>query len=227
MDIHKPKPWHGVREFLKEYVIIVVGVLTALGAEQGAEWLHVQTEVREARAALRQDMGRSLRTLTLEAREDGCWPGLMDAMEAWAKGEAPKPTWPGVLQQSAGGTAAWETAKAGAVPHMSQDERLTLARYYYAIENQQVIIYRQVLNDLELRGYLERDSLDPQEAHALIRLIGQVRANIQGESRNLPDILALGRKLGAGPGPKNPAYEARVDRLCGAFPLKSTATGGP
>ena len=29
MDIHKPKPWHGMREFLKEYVIIVVGVLTA------------------------------------------------------------------------------------------------------------------------------------------------------------------------------------------------------
>ena len=35
MDIHKPKAWHGVREFLKEYMIIVVGVLTALGAEQG------------------------------------------------------------------------------------------------------------------------------------------------------------------------------------------------
>lgn len=32
MDIHKPKPWHGVREFLKEYLIIVVGVLTALAA---------------------------------------------------------------------------------------------------------------------------------------------------------------------------------------------------
>ena len=37
MDIHKPKPWHGVREFLKEYVIIVVGVLTALAAEQAVE----------------------------------------------------------------------------------------------------------------------------------------------------------------------------------------------
>ncbi|MDB5442210.1 MAG: hypothetical protein JWP73_586, partial [Phenylobacterium sp.] len=33
MDIHKPKPWHGLREFLKEYAIIVVGVLTALAAE--------------------------------------------------------------------------------------------------------------------------------------------------------------------------------------------------
>ena len=42
MDIHKPKPWHGVREFLKEYVIIVVGVLTALAAEQGVEWLRWQ-----------------------------------------------------------------------------------------------------------------------------------------------------------------------------------------
>lgn len=40
MDIHKPKPWHGFREFLKEYLIIVVGVLTALGGEQGVEWLH-------------------------------------------------------------------------------------------------------------------------------------------------------------------------------------------
>ena len=34
MEIHKPKPWHGFREFLKEYLIIVVGVLTALAGEQ-------------------------------------------------------------------------------------------------------------------------------------------------------------------------------------------------
>ena len=218
MDIHKPKPWHNVREFLKEYAIIVVGVLTALGAEQGVEWLRIQTEVGEARTALRQDMGRSLRTLTLEAREDACWPGLLDAMEAWAKGHAPKPTWPGVLQQSLGGTAAWETAKTGAVPHMGLEERLSFARHYYGIENQQVLVYRQVLSDLEFLGYLERDNLDPQEAHALIRLVGQVRANISGESRNIPGMLALGRKLGAEPGPRNPAYEARVDNLCKAFP---------
>ncbi len=49
MDIHKPKPWHGFREFLKEYVIIVVGVLTALGAEQGVEWLHWRHEVEAER----------------------------------------------------------------------------------------------------------------------------------------------------------------------------------
>src|SRR5579864_6640258 len=52
MDIHKPKPWHGVREFLKEYVIIVVGVLTALGAEQGVEWLHWRQVTADAREVI-------------------------------------------------------------------------------------------------------------------------------------------------------------------------------
>jgi hypothetical protein len=30
-------------EFLKEYAIIVIGVLTALAAEQAVEWLHWQS----------------------------------------------------------------------------------------------------------------------------------------------------------------------------------------
>ena len=55
MEVHKPKPWHGLRGFLKEYVIIVVGVLTALAAEQGAEWLHWRGEVVQAEGDLRGD----------------------------------------------------------------------------------------------------------------------------------------------------------------------------
>jgi hypothetical protein len=52
MDIHKPKPWHSAREFLKEYAIIVIGVLTALGAEQAAEAAHWSKSVREARNSI-------------------------------------------------------------------------------------------------------------------------------------------------------------------------------
>ena len=32
VEFHKPKPFHNWREFLKEYVIIVLGVATALAA---------------------------------------------------------------------------------------------------------------------------------------------------------------------------------------------------
>ena len=58
MDIHKPKPWHGVREFLKEYVIIVVGVLTAIAAEQAVEALHHREIVARGEDALRDNFAR-------------------------------------------------------------------------------------------------------------------------------------------------------------------------
>lgn len=59
MDIHKPKPWHNLREFLKEYFIIVLGVITALAAEQAVAWLHWQGEVKVARQALHAEIVRN------------------------------------------------------------------------------------------------------------------------------------------------------------------------
>jgi hypothetical protein len=60
MEIHKPKPWHGWREFLKEYVIIVMGVLTALGAEQAAEAVHTARKAAEAEALVREEFARNI-----------------------------------------------------------------------------------------------------------------------------------------------------------------------
>jgi len=60
MDIHKPKPWHGAREFLKEYVIIVVGVLTALAFEQTVEWLHWRHVAAQAQERLVADTRQDL-----------------------------------------------------------------------------------------------------------------------------------------------------------------------
>ena len=56
MEIHKPKPIHNWREFLKEYAIIVLGVLTALAAEQAVEWLHWQSEVPAARDSIQAEI---------------------------------------------------------------------------------------------------------------------------------------------------------------------------
>jgi hypothetical protein len=57
MDIHKPKPFHGWRGFLKEYGIIVLGVLTALGLEQVVEKLHQAEQARLAEHAMRLELG--------------------------------------------------------------------------------------------------------------------------------------------------------------------------
>jgi len=218
MEIHKPKPWHGLREFLNEYLIIVIGVLTALAAEQAVEALRVGSEVREARAAIHAEMRVDLRKLLLEQREYACYASRMAAMAAWARGDAPRPK-PGVGPLFEGlSSNAWETAKTGAVPHMGLDERLALGDFYGGIDNQlsMIRLLRQQSN--ELAGYLDRDKLDPEEGHALARLSAQVRAYLHAESRNIPGLLSAGARLGVQPGPPVADREARIDALCAAYP---------
>jgi len=53
---HKPKAVHGWREFLAEYAIIVLGVLTALTAEQVAEHLRWEGAVASGRDALHREL---------------------------------------------------------------------------------------------------------------------------------------------------------------------------
>jgi hypothetical protein len=68
MEVHRPKkPMHGMRDFLGEVGIIVIGVLLALGAEQGVEALHWRHEIEAAEDAMR-----------LELSED-------DGMQAYAR----------------------------------------------------------------------------------------------------------------------------------------------
>ncbi len=55
-QMEEPKPARNWRSFGKEYVIVVMGVLTALAAQQGADWLQWQSEVGTARGALQAEI---------------------------------------------------------------------------------------------------------------------------------------------------------------------------
>ena len=93
MDLHKPKPWHNVREFLKEYVIIVVGVLTALGAEQGVEWLHWRHLAAQAEADLAAGMRPNLVNAYGLVVMEPC--GKAQVAELAAALQKPGPDWHG------------------------------------------------------------------------------------------------------------------------------------
>lgn len=60
MHFHLPKPLHGWREFAGEVGIIVIGVLIALGAEQVAETIHGNAQVREFRGAVNDELAYDL-----------------------------------------------------------------------------------------------------------------------------------------------------------------------
>ena len=136
MDIHKPKPWHGLREFLKEYLIIVVGVLTALGFEQAVEWVHWRHEVEVEREALRSEVRFNLQAAEFRRSEQACVDArlnqLAEVFRRHAHGEplglkgpvARPPLW-------IAPTGSWDIALAGqALGHMPQKEKLAYSNAF-------------------------------------------------------------------------------------------------
>ena len=75
MHIHKPKPLHGLREFLSEISVIVVGILIALALEQTVEALHWR-QVRQAEVRLRADLEYDV---GFARRRPAVWPFLVSS----------------------------------------------------------------------------------------------------------------------------------------------------
>jgi hypothetical protein len=137
MDIHKPKPWHGAREFLKEYAIIVVGVLTALGAEQMVEQIHWMRSVHETEDAMDAELHEDALSSYFRLSLHGCAVSRLDALRAVLVASrddgAPAPIMPVYnwrlrpLQSD-----AWQAAQAvQIVSHVPRDRLLAYSRAYF------------------------------------------------------------------------------------------------
>ena len=92
MHVHKPKPWHGLRELLREYVVIVLGVLTALAAEQTVEALRHRAQVREMTEKMRVESEENRHVVDYDVESVRAALASTDAvLAALAKGEAVAP----------------------------------------------------------------------------------------------------------------------------------------
>jgi hypothetical protein len=81
MDIHKPKPIRNWREFLKEYAIIVLGVVTALTGEQMVEKLRDHVRSEEARANIRNEISGDLTSIQVRAATEKCVSKRLDEVD--------------------------------------------------------------------------------------------------------------------------------------------------
>ncbi|HEY1930006.1 MAG TPA: hypothetical protein VGG92_21250 [Caulobacteraceae bacterium] len=185
MDIHKPKPFHGWREFLKEYGIIVLGVLTALALEQTVEWLHWRGEVRETRAALRQEIAHDLGALESLKTENSCIGRRLDALNTWAAAgdrQLARPSQTPLLWTIR--SSVWDVAKTGQVAsHFPLEERLSYARMYDLLTNEWSFIQGERaawerIDALANSGVRDADHLVRlRDAVADARELGRIRFN--------------------------------------------------
>jgi hypothetical protein len=204
VEIHKPKPWHGWREFLKEIGIVVIGVLIALAGEQFVELLHRGEQARLAERAMRlelaeddgpQAFGRAVIFPCLDrqlaAIHDGAAAAPANQLRSWVAGYAPPVrTWD---------TEAWKVVVSSDVGNFMGAERLV----------DWSAAYRGVprMNDMNLReselAAQLRDALPPQgepsvsDRQTLARIAGQLRFWNIGMARGSELFLIRIQSLGA------------------------------
>ena len=221
MDIHKPKPWHGVREFLKEYLIIVIGVLTALAAEQLAEHLRWERAVEEARASIHQEIAFNGGFFAERARWSPCVAEVLGRLnraistaEVTGRSEAVPGFTSGLSAQIS--DAQWQAARAAQVlPHFPRAELDDLGRYYDVVETLKInFMGREGEDWLWLRDLKDGPHKLGTSDLALLRFhlrsAGQLNATIGNISQGLLD---RGEKFGVKPAPRK--LES-LDLLCAA-----------
>jgi len=139
MEIHKPKPVHNWREFLKEYVIIVLGVATALAAEQAVEALHNHERAAQARTSIRAEIADNMALIDRRTETEDCVSRRLNDVEGLIRAPAtgsPAPVWighpPNWLMTRDQYNAA---VQSGAVSLLSNLEQVSYSLIYSATED--------------------------------------------------------------------------------------------
>jgi hypothetical protein len=206
MDIHKPKPWHGWREFLKEYVIIVVGVLTALGAEQAVQAVDWNRRVEDAERAMRAELLLDARNAFRELSNVNCATDQFEARRAALirnRDEgAPAPALPLYYRPFGAWTFdTWDAARLQIIGHISSERLQDYSRAF----NMAIAFREGQRRGLELTAGMDTmavngGAISPSERDRLFLAIQQTeeqsRRNDLAAFRFLEGARRLGVSLG-------------------------------
>jgi hypothetical protein len=221
MDIHKPKPWHGLREFLKEFGTIVLGVLVALSAEQAVELLHREQEVGEARQALRDEMTADATLLKLDVEQLPCVQARLDRITAWANGGDFPPANLGLagVELSA---SAWDEAKAAAVSRMPLSQRIAYDKFYAAVRDRNETTHDERVALSQLGRYMAQPHVPPEERVRALEDVAYAKLHVLLVAGYDRAMLDQAKAMGATPGPYDRARLGAVQELCAQKSLSTS-----
>jgi len=81
LEIHKPKPVHGWREFANEVVVIVIGIVIALSGEQLLEAIHWKHRAEGTEQDLRKELADTLSCALEQQQMHSCVSGYLDTLQ--------------------------------------------------------------------------------------------------------------------------------------------------
>lgn len=207
MDIHKPKPFHGWREFLSEVLIIVLGVAIALSGEQAVEALHWNHKVEQAERAMRieiglddgpQAIGRAAIAPCLEAQLDKLEVAIHDKKSKAEVGELANAYHPISVTWD---TESWKSATTTQAPtHMAAQDFSRWSTIFMLIPlfERDQITERNALDDLRF-ALPEPRGLTNEEAERALRDVRTLRRMNGNLAQKSYFLLRLAARVGASP----------------------------
>lgn len=143
MRFKLPKPLHGWREFAHEIIIVVLGVMIALGAGQVVDAIHWKFEARQSLSLIELELAHDAGVFDERTMIQPCLDRRLAEVDALVR--AARKT--GVLPQIGEigrppsrpfETSAWDNALASSVPeHFDPETRDTLSNYHAQLAGNQ------------------------------------------------------------------------------------------
>jgi type II secretory pathway pseudopilin PulG len=205
MHLDLPKALRGWREFLKEYVIVVLGVLTALALGEVVESAHDRRLAREAQNAINQELQTDLDRVAYRARQQSCNVKRLAEIQSLLANWHDDGAFPAGLHVGFPGDVGlvdqrWQANLAsGRFSEQSPDEQADQASIYTLIHVIDMVENREIQHWLQLRA-LEFGSQSISMASK--PMIAEALANARGDAEALNGLTAalLGGLRTAGSG---------------------------
>ena len=181
MNFHMPKPLHGWREFFHEIVIIVLGVLLALGLEQLVSSFNDRSSAAETRSNIRGELAQNLRLLLRRQRTGDCVERRMQEIAAFldasSRGERPlHPTWIGAPYAPLAGNTAFKSAQsAGKFILLPPSEQQKIQAFYVDSDDFNEQSTREWYDWAQLRSLTSGASLTDTEITRLRQALQDAR----------------------------------------------------
>jgi hypothetical protein len=236
MDVHKPKSWHGLREFGKELLTIVLGVLIALAAEATVEEFRWAQRIDQTEDHLRQRV-RGI-TVSVAARQalQPCIDQMFDKLQLSLEtsGDDWRPPFvitgrpKGIVAAPKGGWSAeeWNAALAdGTVNHLPKKELLAFSNFFAVAANVRRFNEQETGDIAELNSLASIHRLDPTTRAQYLRLLYRVRQNQAGIGIQGEVVMNSARRLGVKPATAasyTPAAMAYYQDICRQFSAGKT-----
>jgi hypothetical protein len=210
------KPEQGWRLLFDEIVVVVIGVLIALGAQQLVDDWRWRGEVADYRSAVRDELAHNLGAYSRRLEQTRCVTKRLDQLQRWSEeagdgGPLASPISRPISYSLRSGV--WRSQTQDVASHLPLQERLSYAYLYDAFDNYQA--QRDSDRDLwaEISEFEGTGPLDRSAAFRLRGLVTRARNLETAINLNWPQIRDRAAGLGIHP-VKDPTDTEWLHNLC-------------